>query len=139
MLLLESDNGFAERYRNSRDFLLLKPMDGAASYRHERAWIAWLILAGVIVSATFELLDVLTAALAGAGLTVLTRCCSGTDARRAIDLDVLIVIACAFALGEALDRSGAARALALNLLALTGSSPFAVLAVVYLTTVLLTE
>ncbi|HEX6927955.1 MAG TPA: SLC13 family permease, partial [Gammaproteobacteria bacterium] len=46
MLLLESDRGFAERYANSRDFLLLKPLDSAATWRHERAWVAWLILAG---------------------------------------------------------------------------------------------
>ncbi|HEX7046407.1 MAG TPA: SLC13 family permease [Gammaproteobacteria bacterium] len=139
MLLLESDRGFAERHRNNRDFLLLKPLDNAASYRHERAWIAWLILAGVIVSATFGWLDILTAALAGAGAMVITRCCSGTDARRSIDLEVLIVIACAFALGEALDRTGAAHALAMNMLELTGNNPFAVLAVVYVTTVLMTE
>lgn len=139
MLLLESDRGFAERYRNSRDFLLVKPLDSATNYRHERAWIAWLILAGVIVSATFGWLDILTAALAGAGAMVVTRCCSGTDARRSIDLEVLIVIACAFALGEALDRTGAARSLAMTMLELTGSNPFAVLAVVYVTTVLMTE
>lgn len=139
MLLLESDHGFAERHRNSRDFLLLKPLEGSATYRHERSWIAWMILAGIVITATFGILDTLTAALTGAGAMVVTRCCTGADARRSIDIEVLIVIACAFALGEALDRSGAARSLAMTLLAMTDDHPFAVLAVVYFTTVLMTE
>lgn len=139
MLLLESDREFAERHRNSRDFLLMKPLEGGATLRHERAWIAWAVLAGIVVTATFGILDTLTAALAGAGMMVLTRCCTGTDARRAIDMEVLIVIGSAFALGEALDRSGAAAGLAHTLLGLTGGHPFAVLAAVYFTTVLMTE
>jgi len=138
-LLLESDREFAERHANNRDFLLLKPLEGSPTYRHERGWVAWLILLGIVVTATFGILDTLTAALAGAGAMVLTRCCTGTEARRSIDLEVLIVIACAFALGEALDRTGAAASLARTLLELTGSHPFAVLAVVYFTTVLMTE
>lgn len=138
-LLLESDRGFAERHANNRDFLLLKPLEDHATYRHERSWVAWLILAGIVVTATFGILDTLTAALAGAGAMVVTRCCTGTEARRSIDLEVLIVIACAFALGEALDRTGAAGTLAHGILNLTGNHPFAVLAVVYFTTVLMTE
>ncbi|MBW3566601.1 MAG: SLC13 family permease, partial [Proteobacteria bacterium] len=138
-LLLESDREFAGRHANNRDFLLLKPLESSPTYRHDRGWIAWLILLGVVVTATFGILDTLTAALAGAGAMVVTRCCTGAEARRSIDIEVLIVIACAFALGEALDRSGAAGALAGSILALTGDHPFAVLAVIYFTTVLMTE
>lgn len=138
-LLLESDRGFADRHANNRDFLLLKPLEGLATYRRDRGWVAWLILLGIVVTATFGILDTLTAALAGAGAMVVTRCCTGSEARRSIDLEVLIVIACAFALGEALDRTGAAGALAHAMLDLTGNHPFAVLAAVYVTTVLMTE
>lgn len=139
MLLLESDRGFAERHRNSRDFLLLKPLDGAATYRHRKAGLAWLILAGVVGTATFGIFDMLTAALSGAALMVLTRCCTGSDARRSIDMEVLVVIGAAFALGEAMFVTGAAEAIAGAMLAVTGHHPFAVLAVVYFTTVLMTE
>lgn len=139
MLLLESDREFAERHRNNRDFLLLKPLEGAATFRHGKSWVAWSILAGIVITATFGILDTLTAALAGAGLMVITRCCTGDDARRSIDLEVLIVIGAAFALGAALDESGAAAGIATGLLSLTGGQPFAVLAAVYVTTVLMTE
>jgi len=139
MLLLESDAGFAERHRHARDFLLLKPLEGAATLRHDRAWIAWLILAAVVTAATSGVLDMLTASMAGAGLMVATRCCSGTDARRSIDVDVLMVIACAFGLGEALARTGAAGAIASSVLSLTGDNPLMVLAAVYISTAVLTE
>lgn len=139
MLLVESERGFAERHRNNRDFLLVKPLEGAPTLRHERSWVAWGILAGIVVSATLGIFDTMTAALLGAGLMVATRCCTGADARRSIDLEVLIVIGSAFALGEALDRTGAAAAMANGILGLTGGSPFAVLAAVYVTTVLMTE
>lgn len=138
-LLLESDREFAGRHANNRDFLLLKPLESAPTHRHDRGWLAWLILLGVVVTATFGILDTLTAALAGAGAMVITRCCTGAEARRSVDIEVLIVIACAFALGEALDRTGAAGALADGILALTGNHPFAVLAAIYFTTVLMTE
>jgi di/tricarboxylate transporter len=139
LLLIESDPGFARRHRDSREFLLLRPLGAPAALRHERAWLAWLILGFVVASSTLGLLDILTAAMAGAGLMVLAGCCSGTDARRSIDLDVLIVIACAFGLGEALYITGAAEALALGILSLTGDHPVAVLASIYFCTVLLTE
>lgn len=40
MLLLEADPTFADRQRNSRDFLLLHPVEGARVPRHERSWMA---------------------------------------------------------------------------------------------------
>ena len=138
-LLVEADRNFVERHRNTRDFLLVKPLDGSATLKHERAGIAWAILAGVVISAGTGLLDTLHAALAGAGLMVITRCINGADARRSLDLDVLIVIACAFALGRGLEQTGAAAALAGNLLALAASNPLATLLAIYVSTVILTE
>lgn len=139
VLLLETDKRFAERYRNSRDFLLIKPLEGAPIYKHERAWMAWSILLGIVLTATFGILDTLTAALAGAGMMVLTRCCTSADARRSIDLEVLIVIGSAFALGAALDKTGVAAAVASFLMGISGNNPISALIAVYVTTVLLTE
>lgn len=138
-LLVEADRGFADRYRNSKDFLLMKPLEGSATFKHERAGTAWAILLGVVLAAGSGLLPTLHAALAGAGLMVATRCLNGTEARRSIDLDVLIVIACAFALGSALDTTGAASHVAHGLLAIAGENPIAVLVAIYVTTVLMTE
>ncbi|MDX1442806.1 MAG: SLC13 family permease, partial [Gammaproteobacteria bacterium] len=138
-LLVEADRGFAARHRSSRDFLLVKPLEGAATLNHERAGIAWAILAGVVFAAGTGLLETLHAALLGAGLMVMTRCLNGSEARRSIDLDVLIVIACAFALGEGLKVTGAANEFAGSLVTIAGDNPLAVLLAVYVATVVLTE
>jgi di/tricarboxylate transporter len=138
-LLVEADRGFMNRHRSTKDFLLIKPLEGTATFKHERAGIAWLILAGIVLSAGTGLLPTLHAALAGAGAMVATRCITGTEARRSIDLDVLIVIACAFALGTALDITGAAQTAADGLLSVAASHPLTILVAVYLTTMLMTE
>jgi len=62
----------------------------------------------------------------------------GARARRAVDWQVLLVIASAFGLGRAMESSGAAHAVAEGLLALSGSSPYGALAGVYLVTVAFT-
>ncbi len=139
MLLLETDPGFAQRYGNARDFLLLHPVEGARVPRFERGGIAWLILAGVVVSATAGWLDMLTAALLGAGLMLLSRCLTATMARRSIDLEVLLVIAASLGLGTALEHTGAAAALAGSLVGSVGDHPWLILAAVYLATLLITE
>lgn len=138
-LLVEADRGFAERQRASRDFLLVKPLDGSATLKHERAGVAWAILGAMVIAAGTGLLETLHAALAGAGLMVASRCISGADARKSIDIDVLLVIACAFALGSALRETGAAHAFADAMVSVAGQNPLAVLAAVYLTTVVTTE
>lgn len=138
-LLLETETEFMEQHANSRDFLLLRPIDGAAIPRHEKSWLAWTILLMLVVTASTGLLQLLPAALLAAGLMLLTRCCSLSSARRSIELEVLIAIAAAFGIGSALNTSGAAAAFAHTLLAATGDNPLLLLAVIYLITMILTE
>ena len=138
-LLVESDRSFAERNRGARDFLLVKPLEGQVTPDHGRAGLAWAILAGVVFSAGLGLLEILHAALAGAGLMVATRCLDGGEARRSLDIDVLVVIAAAFALGEALEITGTAAGLAHALLELAGNHPLGTLLAIYISTVVLTE
>lgn len=138
-VLLESDPGFIERHTNSRDFLLLRPIEGAVVPRHDKSWIAWTILLGMIIVTATHLLPLLVAALVAAGLMLLNRCCSLTTARRSIELEVLIAIAAAFGIGRALETSGAAGALAQFLLDVANGHPWLLLAMIYLVTMLLTE
>ncbi|HWP95064.1 MAG TPA: SLC13 family permease [Gammaproteobacteria bacterium] len=139
VLLLESDRQFVERNRYSRDFLLLRPIEGSPVPRHERAWVAGLILLGIVLAATLEVTSMLVAALVGAGAMLVTRCCTATVARRSIELDVLLVIAAAYGIGRALEVTGAAAFLAGKLLALAGNDPWILLAAIYFVTLLLTE
>lgn len=138
-LLLESDRLFAERMRNSRDFLLLRPIEESSIPHHERSFIAWSILIGVVATAGFGLLDVMTAALLGAGAMIVTRCCTATLARRSVDLQVILVIAASFGIGKAMETSGAAQVITGNILSMAGSNPTLLLIMIYVSTVILTE
>jgi di/tricarboxylate transporter len=138
-LLLETDAGFLDRYRNSRDFLLVRTIEGYRHPRHERAWAAWAVIAGVIVAASFGLTSMLVASLVGAGAMLALKCVSPNAARRSLDLEVLLVIGASYGIGRALDASGAAAAVARELMALAGNDPVVLLAAIYVSTVVLTE
>jgi di/tricarboxylate transporter len=138
-VLVEAHPSFVEQQKNSRDFLLVRPLEDSAPLRHERAPIALLILVGMVVAASFEWLSMLKAALLASGLMLLTRCCSGRVVRKNVDWQVLLVIAASFGLGTALEKTGAAKAVAGTLIDLAGGDPWLSLVVVYGVTMLFTE
>jgi di/tricarboxylate transporter len=138
-LLLEAHPWFAERHRNSRDFFLVSRVENSTPARHDRAWVALLILLGMILVAATHWLGMLNAALLAAILMVFTGCCSGPDARRSLDLRTLVAIAALLGIGQAMETSGAAHALVQALLGLAGSHAWIALAIVYAMTMLFTE
>ncbi|WP_192035127.1 SLC13 family permease [Halomonas sp. YLGW01] len=138
VLLLEARPPFIERHRQSRDFLLISQVNGQARPVHEKAWLAWSILGGVVALATFGVLSMLNAAMLGAALAVITGCCSVGAAKRGMDTQVLLTIAASFGLGAALESSGAATALAGAALGLADASPWLLLVGVYGLVALLT-
>jgi di/tricarboxylate transporter len=138
-LLLDVRPPFLERHRHSNDFLLISQVSDYLPVRHERAWLAWLILAAVVISASFEWLSMLKAALLGAAAMLLTGCCSVAESRKSLDGQVLLAIAASFALGKALEVSGAASGIAHGFLGLAGDEPRLVLVYFYFLTVVLTE
>ena len=139
VLLLEARPPFIERHRQSRDFLLISQIDGAARPVHEKAWLAWSILAGVVALASLGVMSMMNAAMLGAVMVLLTGCCSIGAAKRGLDTQVLLTIAAAFGLGAALESSGAAAALAGGALGLAGGNPLLLLIGAYLLVALLTE
>ena len=138
-LLLEARPTFVEQHRNSRDFLLVSELRGSAVPRHDRAWIAGLILLGMVGAAAFGVVSMLEAALVAAGLMLLTRCTTGSDARASVDWSVLVVIGAALGLGRAMEQSGAAPAIAEAWLGVAGTNPWIALAALYVLTSLFTE
>lgn len=138
-LLVESHAGFVTRQRDSRDFYLVSAMDDTTPKQLDKAPLAFAILLGMVVLAAIGWLSMLKAAMLAAGLMLVTGCCSFTQARRNIEWHVLLTIAAALALGVALEKTGAAKALAGSLLGMTGSHPWVALAMVYLLTSFFTE
>jgi di/tricarboxylate transporter len=138
-LLLEAHPSFVEAQHNSRDFFLVSRVEGWSPPRHDRAWVALLILLGMVVSAGAGWLTMFTAAVAAAAAMIVTRCCTAAQARQSIHWSVLVTIGCAFGLGRGLETTGAARVIAVNLVALSGSDPWLALALVYGVTMLFSE
>lgn len=140
-LLLEADKEFVARFKDSHDFYLLSAVEGAATPRHDRAWIALGILAAVIALMSIgklpfigEIPEVL-AALCGACAMILLRCCTGPQARAGIEWPVIIVIGCSFGLGKAMENTGLALYIANHLTSWAGPyGPWAIIATVYLLT-----
>ncbi len=137
-LLLEASPGFVDNYRNSRAFFLVSQLEGASTPRHDRAVLALSILAGMVLLVSTGMLSMLKAAMLAAGLMIVTRCLPGGSARRAIDWQVLVVIAASFALGQALFTTGAADELAGLLMSVSGGEPYMALLAAYVATALLT-
>lgn len=101
-------------HRDSDAFLLAGELAGLDSSppRHDRAWAALAILAGLIACLSFNLADEMVACMAAAGGMILFRCCTGPQARAGVHWQTLIVIGASFALGRAMERSGLAGAIA---------------------------
>lgn len=129
-LLLEASPSFVDRQRDSRDFYLISEVENSAPPRHERMWVAMLILAAMVGLVTGGVLTILNAAMLAAGLLILTRCCTATQALRGVDWQVLLVIAGAFGLSEAMADTGLAGTIAQSLLGFSGGYPWAALAIV---------
>ena len=68
-----------------------------------------------------------------------TCCTSSVQAKRSIDLGVLLTIGAGLGIGKALDESGAAKLLADQLIGAVGQQPLVVLAVIYLVTMVFTN
>lgn len=109
-LILLSDPGFKQRWGDRNDFLLIAPMvaSPSAPVSTTKAILAVAILAGIILLATFNVVPILVGALVGAMLMVAFGVLSATEARRAIDLEVIVIIAAAFGLAAAMETSGLA-------------------------------
>ena len=74
----------------------------------------------------------LNAALLGAALMILSGCCSVGQAQKSVDVPVILTIAASFALGAALEETGAAAfALRGGILAFSASQVLLTLFLVY--------
>ena len=116
-LLLDTHRGFVEGYRNSDDFYLVSAVQGATHVRHEKAKRALAIFGGVVALLAFSTLPPAAVALSGAIAMVAAGCVAAGVARSSVNLQVIVVIACALGLGAALRESGAADYFAGTLLA----------------------
>ncbi len=139
-LLIVADPRFRERWRDRSDFLLVSLVGGSPPMATRRAAIVGVITVAVIALAGAGVLPILEAALLGAFAVVATGVLTPAEARSAVDLDVILVIAGSFGLGAALERSGLAASLASGVASAGGHfGMVGAVAAVSLATIVLTE
>jgi di/tricarboxylate transporter len=139
VLLIEASPSFLHRQRGSRDFYLVSSVERGEVRRHENALVSIVIVAVMVTVAALGWLEILTSAMLAMLAMIGFRCCTTSEARRSVDWSVLIIIGAAIGIGEALEMSGGAKAIASGLMQFAGGSPLKVLAAVYLATVICTE
>jgi len=139
VLLVEAHPSFAEQNRNSRDFFLVSQVEDSSVRRHDKSFLAIGLLVGMVILMSLNIIPTILITLVVAGLMLLTKCISISAARKAVDWEVLVAIAASFALGEALERTGAAKLIANSATNIAGGSPWWTLAMLYLVTLIVTE
>jgi di/tricarboxylate transporter len=139
-LLLVADPGFGERWHDKADFLLVAGMGGTPPRATSRAWVPLAVLAGAIGLSATGLVDILVAALVGAVVLVASGVLTPLEARRSVDIEVIVVIASAFGIAAAMSSSGLAATVADGLVgAFDWAGPRGVLLGVVIATLVLTE
>ena len=140
VLLVLGGADFADRWRDRGEFLAVAPLEGVPPLRRDKAVIVGTVLATFVVVAASGLLSVLEAALLAALAVVVLRVISPSDARRSVNLDVVVVLAASFGLGNAIAASGLANELATLLVDVFGGmGDIGILAGVVLSTAVVTQ
>lgn len=132
-LLIEAGRSFERQQRYVKDFLMVRNID-YTPVSYERMGLALAIFAVMIIAAASNLLSMLEASLIAAGLMIVSRCIRADEARNSLDWQILIVIGSSIGLGYALDKTGAAEALANGLLTVVSESPGLILTALFFIT-----
>ena len=139
-LLVLADADFRRRWRESREFLVIAPLSGVPPTRSPKALRVAAIAVGFVILTAFSVVSLLQAALLVPLLLVATRSLTIAEARRSIDVNLIVLVAASFGLGAAVETSGLGDNIASLLLgALAPFGAAAALAAVYVATVALTE
>jgi di/tricarboxylate transporter len=126
LLLLTSD-AFERSWTHSKDFYLVSALPAPQTYTAGKRPLALGIMIIMITTATLgpylpkiggNSIDMFVCAMGAALLLILTRCISPDEARGSLELNVLLLIACAFGIGKALEKTGAAAYIADALISL---------------------
>ncbi len=139
-LVVVSDAAFKARWQNRSDFLLVAELDDETDPVAPGRGRTLAVLLTMILLAATGVVPVLHAALGAAIMMIVLRVLTPDEARRALDLEVLGVIAAAFGLAAAVERSGLADVMADGIIsAFSAFGGVGVVLGVVLATVALTE
>ncbi len=139
-LLLLTGDDFFKRWNQSRDFYMVSKVMKLPEVNRKKSSVALLTLFGMVGLSASGVMDILEAATLAAMVLLFTRAVTVVEARRSIELNVLIVIAASLGISRALEKTGAAGILAQLIIdSFRNLGPLGLLAAIYLATSVLTE
>jgi di/tricarboxylate transporter len=138
LLVQGGEDGIA-KMRSAENVLLLEGI-GETVFNPRKAPIALAIISCVVVGATLNIMPIMTLALFGALMTVVTNCITVKEAYKSLDASILVLIACTIALGTAMGNTGTAQLYADFVVSIAKPlGPVAVIGVIFLLTSFITE
>jgi di/tricarboxylate transporter len=139
ILLIWCHESKLESIRSSTEYVVIEDVYEELVHKRKAAW-AIINFICMIGTATLGIADIMTCALTAAFLMIITGCLQMRDAYRALQGDVLLLIAGTIALGTAMQKTGASQLYAESFLSLfSGFSPEIVLGAVILLTSICTQ
>ena len=151
-LILDADESFIPTWGDSRVFIMLSVLDGELVMGKKKRYFAMILLFIMILGATVGELPFMENLVPGIKFDMFFFVCVTTIVMawtgmfspkkytKFISWDILITIACAFAISKAMSNSGFAAFIANYIIGLADSyGPYALLAVIYIITNLFTE
>lgn len=139
ILLIWCHESKLESIRSSTEYIVIEDVYEELVHKRKALW-SIINFIGMVVTASLGLADIMTCALTAAFLMIITGCLQMRDAYRALQGDVLLLIAGTIALGTAMQKTGASQLYAETFLSVfTGYSPIIILGAIILLTSICTQ
>lgn len=137
LILLSNSPWPVDRHRNA-EFYLISSNEELPLFKPKRALWVGLVLLGMVIAITGDA-PLLTASLIAVALLLGTRMLTLRQAAMGVDWSLLLLVASAFSLAQALYNTGVATVLARGVMFTLGTNPHLLIGGIFLLTMIVTE
>lgn len=138
LMLLSGEPWQGEKNIFNKDFYYIRHHEKLVVFHPWKSLLVFFALCGVVISASMGV-NIMISSMAGVFLLFITRSISFREAQNSIMWNILLLIACSFALGKAMEATGVAAYFAKIILSLIGTEPRMLISGIILTTMIITE
>lgn len=139
-LLLLAGDDFFKTWNQSRDFYMVSKISDAPVLNRTKTIISLTVLSGMVLLSALGVLEIFLGAVLATIVLLLTRSVTAVEARRSLEINVLVVIAASFGISRAIEKTGLGSFFAGVIVdSLQWAGAVGVLAAIFLVTTLITE
>ncbi|XEC93770.1 SLC13 family permease [Paenibacillus tarimensis] len=139
VLVLLTGKDFCQTWSKTKNFYIISSLETSATISTKKSLAIVSLILGVVALSAFQVISIFHAALIGVIILFLTKTVTSTDAKSAIDLNVVIVMGSSVGIGYAVEKSGLSDLILSGLFHDRAMSFFTVTLIMYLLTNVLTE